>query len=245
MYREAIVQLARCLQWSSGGSAVDCWPEGAMSLLLYKDARVAVVLTDSKAGKRGDMPAIYVYGRNGKADSCPETCGMYHKGCYARSGREGLLERNAWSFAAIATGSVATSLQLRAMIRGRLVRSAAIGDLGMVLDAVGIVARLLECGAAGIIGYTHTDVSLPGHMRSVDSLAQAEAAWSVGRRTFRVLPAGVQAWRGRNALGEVACPSWASGGRVTCDRCKLCDGDNGKPSVAISAHGTQRKAVVG
>ena len=216
-----------------------------MSLLLYKDAHVAVVLTDSKAGKRGDMPALYVYGKAGKEDACPATCGMYDKGCYARSGREGLLERNAWSFAAVASGTVATSLQLRAMIRGRLVRSAAIGDLGMVPDAAAIVARIMACGAAGIIGYTHTEASLPGHMRSVDSLAQAEKAWDMGRRTFRVLPAGTVAWRGRNAFGEVACPSWASGGKVTCDRCKLCDGDNGKPSVAIAAHGTQRKAVQG
>jgi hypothetical protein len=214
------------------------------SLLLYRDTSVAVVLTDSKAAKRGDMPAVYVYGRNGKVDACPTSCGMYDKGCYARSGREGLLERNAWSFAVV-SGPLATTAQIRSMIRGRHIRSAAIGDLGMV--PVDIVSRLVAAGSAGIIGYTHTDSAAlrSSHMRSVETMADALSAWSTGRRTFRVLAAGSETWKGHNAFGEVACPAWSTDGRVTCDRCKLCDGDNSKPSVAIAAHGTQARSIAG
>lgn len=212
------------------------------SLLLHRTDTLAVVLVDSRAGKRGDMPALYVYGKSGKADACPATCSMYDKGCYARSGREGLLERNAWTFAVV-QGPLATSVEIRALVRGRLVRSAAIGDLGMVAAAEGILARLAQCGAAGTVGYTHTGRRLAGHMQSVESLATAREHWAHGRRTFRVLPHTAQPWKGRNSVGEVACPAWS--GTATCDKCKLCDGKPGKPSVAIAAHGTQAKSIAG
>lgn len=207
-------------------------------LLIYTDGTLSVYLQGSRSrnGKTGDTANLWVKGA-AAAHACGDCPRLDDKTCYAWRGRPGLLVRSVG-------GQTCTTAELRAAVRGRIVRSAVIGDAGMVPVAAWatIEARLVAAGAAKIIGYTHQWARanhLRGtHMASADSLADAQTAWAQGWRTFRVLPVGTPVWRGRNGHGEVACPSWASGGAVKCTDCGYCDGATGKKaSVAIAAHG--------
>ena len=76
-------------------------------------------------------------------------------------------------------------------------------------------------------------------MTSADSLAQAQAAWGRGERTFRVIKSLDQVIKGK----EVLCPaSEEAGKRATCESCKLCAGASVKgKSVAIVAHGINKR----
>ena len=208
-------------------------------LLLYSDARIAIYLqpSASRNGKTGDTANLWIKGSTA-ADACGDCPRLADRTCYAWRGRPGLLVRSVG-------GQACTTAELRAAVRGRIVRSAVIGDAGMVPAEAwaSIELKLRAAGAAKIIGYTHQwrrAGHLRGtHMASADSLADAQAAQAAGWRTFRVLPVGTPVWRGRNEHGEVACPSWASNGAVKCTDCGYCDGAGGKKaSVAIAAHGS-------
>jgi hypothetical protein len=79
-------------------------------------------------------------------------------------------------------------------------------------------------------------------MVSVQSAADAGAAWEAGARTFRVIASVADMVKGK----EVLCPaSEEAGKRTTCDQCKLCSGASIKAkSIAIVAHGAVKKAAV-
>lgn len=216
-------------------------------LKLYENASIIVLLQDSRSHNRktGDTCNLWVQSKGvaslacGDCPSLPRSQGGTASGktsCYAWRGKPGLIVGK------LRGAPIATTAELRAAIRGRTIRSAVIGDLGMVpTDSfTSICARLVSAGAAGVIGYTHqwraAEHMRQTHMASADSLADAQAAWSAGWRTFRVLDKATPAWRGRNEHGEIACPAWATNGKTLCADCRMCDGANGKPSVAIAAH---------
>ena len=82
-------------------------------------------------------------------------------------------------------------------------------------------------------------------MASVESLADAELAQSMGYRTFRITPPGVETAE----QGEVVCPAITHG--TQCANCSLCSGDRrpdgykaepdqpmqAVPSITVPAHG--------
>jgi hypothetical protein len=74
-------------------------------------------------------------------------------------------------------------------------------------------------------------------MRSVESIAQAEAAWGEGARTFRVDLEGIGP-----QPGEIPCPNEADP-LITCAQCGLCNGvgEQGErkslKSIVIKPHG--------
>jgi hypothetical protein len=216
---------------------------------------IAVVATiGSKNGKTGDMVQTWIIrtdmspleaSRTGLdraiCGDCPHRGVVIHgakmaqnRACYVNIGQAPLAV-----YKALKRGSYdrATSTEARAAIgRGRMVRIGSYGDGAMVPAQVW---RDLTRDAIGKTGYSHqfdtvagTDASL--FMQSADSLDAATTAWSVGRRTFRIVRDVSEIVKG----AEVECPS-ARG--VQCADCGLCDGSKRAKSVAIVVHGTGAK----
>lgn len=127
---------------------------------------------------------------------------------------------------------------IRAIGLGRMVRLGTYGDPAAVPN---YIWESLIDAAQGWTAYTHGKSNpMPQHiMTSADSLPQAQAAWSRGERTFRVIKALGDVVKGR----EVLCPaSDEAGKRATCETCKLCAGASVKgKSVAIVAHGINKR----
>lgn len=126
--------------------------------------------------------------------------------------------------------------------RGKLVRLGTYGDPAAVPS---YIWESLISEAAAHTAYSHqaarngSSFDASYMMQSADSRAEAEAAWSMGRRTFRVVSSIDAIVPGR----EILCPaSKEAGRRVTCSQCKLCGGTSvGAKSIAIPAHGAGRK----
>ena len=125
----------------------------------------------------------------------------------------------------------------RDRLRGRLIRLGSYGDPAAI--PFHTWADLLK-GTDGHTGYTHQwkDPRFARFgmlcMASVDSEAEAHAAWLAGWRTFRV-----KSPESLKLSGEVVCPASAEAGhKVTCSACLACDGAGGKRSIVIDAHGS-------
>ena len=215
------------------------------TLELYRDDRVrAVLFLSTGNGKTGAVPtlAIVPQVRGDRRSACPSCIRLDDGTCYAWTGRYGM-QAGKWAAADL---QVATRRDLRAMVGGRYVRSAAIGDLGALPRdaALSILADLRNAGAVGTLGYTHewrTAYWLrDSHMASCDTLADVAAATALGWRYFYAGPA-VDRYAGKRD-GAVYCPSDRLD-TVTCDRCGLCDGTargSGRPSVVIAEHGNSQ-----
>lgn len=213
-------------------------------LTIYRDSDRAMLLQESTSrnSKTGDLANLWIVPLNGCAEAVCGDCALLHAGCYAHAGRTGMVSRKA--AAKHTDGPIASEADILRAIRGRIVRSAVIGDTAFIPVAVWQAMPR----PAGSLGYTHqwrhAEHLRGSHMASVETLPAAQEAWSKGWRTFRVIERDAEPWKGRNELGEVACPAWSSGGRVQCAECRYCDGaESGKASVAIAAHGAQARRV--
>lgn len=122
--------------------------------------------------------------------------------------------------------------------RDELVRLGAYGDPSAVPSYIWDSVLLYTKGRTG---YTHqfstkgADVRTDMCMVSVDNLEQAKHQWELGNRTFRVGKFVTDMIRDK----EVLCPaSDEAGKRTTCDKCKLCSGNEIQAkSVFIPVHG--------
>jgi hypothetical protein len=122
---------------------------------------------------------------------------------------------------------------------GRMVRIGTYGDGAAVPS---YIWDSLCSMAEGWTAYTHQSgwtgaAADPSRfMVSVESKADAGAAWEAGARTFRVIANVADVVKGK----EILCPaSEEMGKRATCATCKLCAGASIKAkSIAIVAHGT-------
>jgi len=143
-----------------------------------------------------------------------------------------------------------TWADLHALVEGRTIRLGAYGDPAAIPFEIWHQALAT---VAGWVGYTHQWTHCDRRFRnivmaSVDSPAEADNAWRLGWRTFRVrqahdplLSAGLR----RSLLvraaytGEFVCPaSDEAGHRTTCQACQLCRVlASPARSVAIIAHG--------
>ena len=121
---------------------------------------------------------------------------------------------------------------IAALGRGRVVRIGTYGDPAAVPSYVW--DQLLSESVAHM-AYTHAGGWRPDiAMQSADTLAEAQAAWDKGQRTFRVVQ-GVE----EITPDEVLCPaSKEAGKRTTCASCKLCGGlkTRSAKSIAIPMH---------
>jgi hypothetical protein len=219
---------------------------------------VAIATIKSGNSKTGDMVQTWILCRDtdprdaNKNGSDYAICGTCpHRGiantdparklakkrtCYVNIG-QGVL--NVWRTYqrgryADATGHDATA----AVGAGLIVRLGSYGDPAAVPRYVW--DSLLSL-ASGHTGYSHQE-NTPGAeytpdltMYSADSLADAQAAWQRGDRTFRIVANVKDIVRDFETL----CPaSKEAGFRTTCDKCKLCGGNSVKAkSIAIPAHG--------
>lgn len=122
--------------------------------------------------------------------------------------------------------------------RGRMVRLGTYGDPAAVPS---YVWDSLISEASGHTAYSHQACKRGAAfmpeimMQSADSLSEAQEAWALGRRTFRVVASVADIVKG----AEILCPaSEEAGKRTTCSACGLCAGASVKAkSIAIPAHG--------
>ncbi len=121
--------------------------------------------------------------------------------------------------------------QRRALGRGRMVR---IGTYGDGAAAPRFVWDDLLFEAEGHNAYSHNGGDPRIYMQSADTLPQAQAAWSSGFRTFRVVHD-----TSHLQPNEILCPSSRG---VQCVDCRLCGGSQVKAkSIAIVVHGNGAK----
>ena len=115
--------------------------------------------------------------------------------------------------------------------RGRFVRIGTYGDPAAV--PAWVWEELLS-EADTWTAYSHQSGWRPDiAMQSADTKAEAEAHWSNGHRTFRVIADLGQLDKAKEAL----CPaSKEAGRRVQCTACKLCKGSSKGKSIAIVEH---------
>jgi hypothetical protein len=121
--------------------------------------------------------------------------------------------------------------QRRALGRGRMVR---IGTYGDGAAAPRFVWDDLLFEAEGHNAYSHNGGDPRIYMQSADTLPQAQAAWSSGFRTFRVVHD-----TSHLQPNEILCPSSRG---VQCVDCRLCGGSRVQAkSIAIVVHGNGAK----
>ena len=219
----------------------------------YDGKPIVVIATWSKRNsKTGGVLQTYILCRDidpreaSKAGSDYTICGTCpHRGetntdparkiakgrtCYVNLGQGVLI---AWRAFQRGVYPIATDVDSRkALGRGRVVRIGTYGDPAAVPDH--IWTELLSESAAHM-AYTHASGWRPDiAMQSADSIADAQAAWAKGQRTFRVVQEVEELTK-----QEVLCPaSKEAGQRTTCAACKLCGGLATKTakSIAIVMH---------
>jgi len=160
--------------------------------------------------------------------------------CYVNMGQGVLIVWKAFKrgYYPVATGHAA----IAAIGRGRMVRLGTYGDPAAVPS---YIWDSLLSEAEGHTAYSHqAGVETAGYdhmrfMRSADSLAEAQAAWRAGERTFRIVREVGEIVRG----SEILCPaSEEAGKRTTCGKCGLCGGAAVRAkSIAIPVHGAGAK----
>ena len=119
-------------------------------------------------------------------------------------------------------------------------RIGAYGDPAAVPAAVW--RRLVKAAGGRWTGYTHFWRKRNAHalralcMASVETLVQARRAWSMGWRTYRIVPEGTKL-----EPNEIWCPYYTKGAQ--CIDCGLCNGvakGHSTKSIAIPPHGPLR-----
>ena len=143
------------------------------------------------------------------------------------------------TFKSLMRGSVYPTVNghadIAALGRDRTVRLGTYGDPAAVPS---YIWESLVSDARAHVGYTHqsgvdtADVRTDLCMTSADTLADAQAAWSRGERTFRI----VSDYADMSA-NEIACPADTRG--LQCADCRLCGGTSvaSPKSIAIAVHG--------
>ena len=145
--------------------------------------------------------------------------------CYVNLGQGVLIVWKAFQRGVYKTGPA------RDMGRGRFVR---VGTYGDPAACPAHVWEELLSDADTWTAYSHQSGWRPDiAMQSADTKAEAEAHWSNGHRTFRVIADLGQLDKAKEAL----CPaSKEAGRRVQCTACKLCKGSSKGKSIAIVEH---------
>ena len=216
---------------------------------------VVIAVWQSKNSKTGDMVQTYIM----REDIDPREANKYgedasicgdcpHKGvptmdpdkvlatertCYVTLGQGPLIVFNAYkrgSYPDYSGPGPHSRLKVRDIGTGRKVR---IGTYGDGAAAPVHVWYDLLYWAEGMTAYTHQWRTVGNHMymASVDSIEEAQEAWEMGLRTFRII-------HDESALtgAEILCPSYTRG--VHCEDCLLCDGTKRAHSIAIPKHGS-------
>jgi hypothetical protein len=205
---------------------------------------VVIAVWQSQNSKTGDMLQTYIL----RSDIDPREANKYgedesicgncrHRGtptfdplkklaekrtCYVNMGQGVLIV-----FEAFIAGKYPVASP-RTVGRKRKVR---IGTYGDGAAAPRYVWDELLSEADGHTAYSHNGGDPAIYMVSVDTLAEAKAAWASKHRTFRVIPIGAAP-----EPEETMCPSLKG---VHCEDCLLCGGEHATAkSIAIPVHGS-------
>jgi len=209
---------------------------------------VVIAVWSSKNSKTGDMLQTYIL----RSDIDPRDANKYgedesicgqcqHRGtptfdplkklaegrtCYVNMGQGVLIVYNTFKAGKYPVADP------RAVGAGRNVRIVTYGDGAA---APSYVWNELLTHALGHTAYSHNGGDPGLYMVSADTLAQAQAAWASGYRTFRVVRSV-----GEIRHTEVLCPaSKEAGHKTTCAACLLCGGTSVQAkSIAIPVHGS-------
>lgn len=189
--------------------------------------------------------------------TCPNTCALLNKGCYAQHGNTAIHQRDSYSEN---DGAVFRQAVLNKdwIVPGSKVRLHVSGDImknGTKDGATEIdwdyLNAMIETAIARpdvhFYGYTHAwkmferCPDFPENFvlnASCDTAEDVELARSLGWDTTTVVPATLE---GKRYGDMVVCPNQTTG--LTCDKCKLCFKANRKLTVAFKAHGSGKNKV--
>jgi hypothetical protein len=233
---------------------------------------VVITISNSKNAKTGGMIQTYILrkdvdprdasksgadysicgscGARGVATNDPKVKLAVRRKCYVTIGQGPLIVWRKYCRGGYAAAPDAAAIA--AIGADRMVRLGTYGDPAVV---PAYVWSALLSKASGHTGYSHQAGMLGVNfdssimMVSADSLADAQNAWAIGARTFRVIPRDKFARDGMASLvagKEIMCPaSKESGYRTTCEHCLLCAGtsSNATKSIAIVAHGASANLI--
>ena len=176
--------------------------------------------------------------RSGKDSGVCGDCKHAGTTCYVQVERAPLAVHRAWMRGSYSDWTEAFPA---GALADRSIRLGSYGDPAAVPFKVW--RRVFAQKLTGWTGYTHQWKN-PAHrqlrnyvMASVDSLSEAEEAWSDGCRTFRVRGATDSLTK-----REAMCPaSEEAGKRSSCVKCNLCRGQRSEArSIAIVVHGYRK-----
>jgi len=160
------------------------------------------------------------------------------RACYVNVGLGPLSVWRSWKSGTIEPSSIT---EIKTRIQDRKVR---IGTYG---DPAAVPARVwtaLIRHTAGHTGYTHQwyllgDQEYRSFLHaSIESPQAALSARSRGWKIFQVVREGEES---EALYGTLECASQKTAGKITCERCGLCQGSNQGASVWITAHGSGKK----
>jgi hypothetical protein len=214
-------------------------------------ARIRAVLTmHSNNAKTGDMAQLFILDDSTapheaqKSGTDQSVCGScpfrpsLQGGCYVLTFQGPL---STWK---ATNGRPVTPLS-SVPLEGRSVRLGAYGDAAAL--PAHLVLALVEKVQGRVTGYTHGHRALGmrgvSHLRtscmlSVESEADARAAWARGWRTFRGVSPGETP-----TAREIECPTETRD--IQCVKCGLCKGASlGAKSITIPVHGVQEKRAL-
>ena len=135
--------------------------------------------------------------------------------------------------------AVATSSELKRVLKGRRVRWGAYGDPAILHESV---VSEINGYVLGHTGYTHqwresfADWTKGVFQASCDGMVDYLEASQRGYKTFAVIPKGSRNYSGKQ------CPATIELSEAQCKTCTLCDG--AKSDIYVEAHGSGAKYVV-
>lgn len=198
--------------------------------------------------------------------TCPDTCSLKGKGCYAQGGRQAIhvrrLEgqhagRTALQVSRLAAAEI-TAATAQGLNRGRALRLFVSGDArtAAAADVIARAARTwIRTGGSAAWGYTHAWRSVPSEvwrgvsiLASVESDADAREARGRGYVPAKVVdshPANGRAYKGADGSTWIPCPEQSRG--VPCVACGLCFDVEGlrarNAGITFAVHGQSSKTL--
>lgn len=223
----------------------------------------AIYVENSSNSKLGKMDAIYASIQS----TCPSSCALRDKGCYAQNSFSGIVSRRLDKEAKKSTPlDVARSIARAiddshgggAVPEGTIVRTFVSGDsrtwMGTRIIAKAI-SRWIKRGGKVAYGYSHAFARVPRHMwgetnvlASIDRIEDAKVARANGYSPAIVVANHISE-RVYNLPGSdikwIPCPNQTRG--ITCASCKLCFNTNrlfeGGYGISFAAHGVKTREI--